>query len=367
MNSIIVIGGGPAGATAARRLSQTGFDVSLIHRGQSEGFKAGETLPPIANPLLRRLGIDACLHQGPHISCPGNQSIFGSADIVDFDFIFTSNGMGWHLDRTIFEQQLLNLANEAGTKILNDTSVSSMTMEKDKWKIAVSLHGLTPHIISADYIIDASGHSRIFAKSLGIQTKRFDKLAARAAIFPTQVTPQDRRTLIEAAPNGWWYSACIPTNMRVVMYFSDSDLKEFRAIKSIDSFMEGLKETSLIFKRLKNEAADAIDITAIDIHTFACSSAHATQVQGDRWISIGDAAMSFDPLSSQGLWTALDGADRAAAAILAQKTNAKNSLGAYSDWVRQTYGQYLKEKENYYAMETRWQRNTFWNRRNAAS
>ena len=358
IQTVIVIGGGPAGSTAARLLADRGYDVTIVMGAHSAAFKAGETLPPVAGPLLERLGLMDCLTAGPHIRCPGNQSIFGSPEIVDFDFIFSANGIGWHLDRIVLEQQLLELARQAGVNVLDDSKVIGLRENGDGWQVTTQTFKK-----DADYIVDASGNSRVLLRYLGVNSVRFDKLAARVAVFKTGTTQRDLRTLIEADANGWWYSACVPNGRRIAMYFSDSDLREFRSSNYNAYFLGKLKETSLISDRLTQEVQSNLHA---EFYTFACSSAYAQQVQGRNWIAVGDAVMSFDPLSSQGLWTALDGADRAVGAILGQSAGKPKTATFYSDWVQQTYSRYLQEKQSYYAMEKRWQTNMFWQRRAAA-
>ena len=94
-----VIGGGPAGATAARLLAESGLRVFVVERSMGNNFRGGESLPPQANWLLGRLGLIAHLESGPHLPCYGNQSVWGSPEVVDTDFIFSPDGSGWHLDR----------------------------------------------------------------------------------------------------------------------------------------------------------------------------------------------------------------------------------------------------------------------------
>lgn len=54
---VCVIGGGPAGATIARKLALLGHEVALIEKTDNSGNKVGESLPPNILVLLEALGV----------------------------------------------------------------------------------------------------------------------------------------------------------------------------------------------------------------------------------------------------------------------------------------------------------------------
>lgn len=371
MPSAIVIGAGPIGALAARLLAQHGWQVTLVNRPSSRSssaeYKAGETLPPVANSLLKQLGIYDLIQQGPHVSCPGNQSAFGSDELVDFDFIYSSNGQGWHLDRTYFEQQLLQQSTECGVTIIS-ANVRDARFENAKW--TVNLSNLKSAIkyekestLTADYLIDASGQSRFLARQQGITINHYDKLAARVAVFKTETAQQDHRTLIEADRNGWWYSTCVPNKIRIVAYFSDLDLEAFQSCNSEDSFLSQLEATNFVQQRLMQEClkislSEISSSNFLSFFTEAAKSSQMNQVQGEQWIAIGDAAASYDPLSSQGLWSGFQSASFGVQSLLAIVPQE-----SYSKWNRMSFQSYLSNKKHYYGMEKRWRDSEFWVRR----
>ncbi len=364
MPSVAVIGGGPAGATAAWLLADRGFEVCLVHRRQRQVYKAGETLPPVANGLLQRLGISELIKQGSHITCPGNQSAFGSAELVDLDFIFSPHGQGWHLDRLAFQQQLLDRAERQGVKVIDSDRLHSSCYSGNRWELRLHSKS-TSQSLHADWVIDASGIARAFLRQRDVAIQIHDKLAARIAVFKTRESGQDKRTLIEASENGWWYSTSAPNNTRIVMYFSDMDLPDFKSCGETSNFMKLLGNTRFISNRLDIECDSDLLSCCLNLSTEPAQSTLPATIQGRQWFAIGDAAMSFDPLSSQGIWRGLQAAEIAAGHIAQQlEKPADNPLSThYSDWVSGIFHQYLNERKNYYAMEQRWHKNPFWQRR----
>lgn len=92
----------------------------------------------------------------------------------------------------------------------------------------------------------------------------------------------------------------------------------------------------------------------------------------NRWIAIGDSAASFDPLSSQGMLTALYSAKLGAEAIFFQYFNANKAqnkevtvqpLEIFQHYIEDTFRKYIMEKRFFYNKEKRWNNEVFWKRR----
>ena len=169
--------------------------------------------------------------------------------------------------------------------------------------------------------------------------------------------------MVEATENGWWYSSSIPGNQRVVMLFSDTDSKTFRDCNAVAGFLSLLQQTRYISPKLQQQCSGISWTSPVRVFTEPASSSRAHQVQGRRWLAVGDAAMSFDPLSSQGLWVGLQSAEIAANSAAGELENTAINGNIYSNWSEHVYRQDQQEKKNYYAMEARWRSQTFWQRR----
>jgi flavin-dependent dehydrogenase len=87
------------------------------------------------------------------------------------------------------------------------------------------------------------------------------------------------------------------------------------------------------------------------------------EAAGPDWISVGDATCSFDPMSSLGIYKAIDSATRACDSIV-DALRGRANLNGYQSWSHEVFEAYLGTRRKLYGRERRWS-STFWRRRNA--
>src|SRR3954447_6229446 len=99
---VLIVGAGPAGATAALNLSRA-RRVALVERKVSPAPRIGESLVPAARRLLADMGIlESFLSEG-HEPWHGKRAVWGSPVPEETDFLRDPDDHGWHLDRARFE------------------------------------------------------------------------------------------------------------------------------------------------------------------------------------------------------------------------------------------------------------------------
>jgi flavin-dependent dehydrogenase len=87
------------------------------------------------------------------------------------------------------------------------------------------------------------------------------------------------------------------------------------------------------------------------------------QFGGKNWIAIGDAALAFDPISSQGIFNALYTGLRGAQAIIASFKGHQTLIEEYFNQLNQIRITYLKNMKYFYSLEQRWKNQEFWKNR----
>ncbi|MCY1030783.1 hypothetical protein OV207_04890 [Corallococcus sp. BB11-1] len=84
---------------------------------------------------------------------------------------------------------------------------------------------------------------------------------------------------------------------------------------------------------------------------------------GDGWLAAGDAALSFDPLSSQGLFNALFTGLAAAEATDRALSGDPSATSDYAGTLADIDAAYRRNLAAWYALERRWPEQEFWRRR----
>jgi flavin-dependent dehydrogenase len=253
-------------------------------------------------------------------------------------------GHGWHLDRKAFDRSLLAAARERGVRVLDHTRVRRATRREGVWMLeldgAAGAHGRV--------IVDATGRTAAVARAQGAHRRRVDRLVAVVWEL-AGAGPRDRdgTTLVEACAEGWWYTAPVPRGRRIAVFLTDADLLPPRADRW-DALAPPSRVCAAFHRHRPVAAPRATD----------ASVAYLDRVAGPGWLATGDAAASFDPLSSQGLVTALV-LGRAAG----EAATAPGEPYGYAGAVERIVAQHLADRLAYYALEDRFSTSPFWARR----
>ena len=356
---VVIAGGGPAGSAAALVLARAGRRVLLADDSAPGAFRIGEGLAPAARRILRELGVLERVAADGHLPCPGNTSAWGSPELASTDFIFNPDGPGWHLDRARFDASLRAAAREAGAVVREGVRMAGAERAGGGWRVSLA----EGEAACCAWLVDATGRRAALARRHGAARVQDDALVAFFARFraPDASADRDARTMVEAAPDGWWYTARVPEGRRVVAFLTDGDLAD-RALLEPAEFARRLTGTEHV-------------VDALAAHGYAfeerprgadAGSARLDRVAGDGWLAAGDAAVSFDPLSSQGILTALYTGMRAGEAVAAHLAGDAGALDAYAARLEEVYATYLQNRLEFYGYEARWADHPFWARRRPA-
>jgi flavin-dependent dehydrogenase len=409
---VVIIGGGPAGAAAALCLGRAGIRGLIVERDIEPRDRPGESLAPAATPLLQRLGVFAAFLETSPLPCYGNRSCWGgSGEPVEYDFIRDPYGHGWHIDRRSFDQMFVDAARAAGADVLAGASLVRIMHEPmagyglpmahvsdqvsvgarhavprqmdglplnervdesfkrggdgrgaRRWQLEIESGSRAIHV-GADFVIDASGRAGAFARRLGIHRRHYDRMVAVTGFLsPRGSRCEDSMTLVEAVPEGWWYSAVVPGGRLVTVLMTDPDLLAKLQVWRRCAWQVMLECAPQTYRRVASGcyALDGAPQIA------AAGTSLLEPIFGDGWLTAGDAAASYDPLSSHGIGTAISTGIRAAEAARLWLDGDRQALEAYAGRLRAGFARYLPLWRAYYAGETRWPDAPFWARRRSA-
>jgi flavin-dependent dehydrogenase len=358
---VAVAGGGPAGAVASLVLARRGLRVVVLESRAAPERKVGECLPPSLSPLLRHLGLEDLL--AGHLRSLGNRFVWGSPVPGERPFLAGTRGDGWHVDRLAFEAGLAERAVAAGVDWRRGCRLDRCARADSAdggWRLEIeTLAGRD--VLAADFVADATGRPARLARRLGARRLRYDRLVGAAALLRSPAPAADTYTLVEAVPAGWWYSALLADGRLAVAFMTDGDLLDRQVLRPA-VWWGALEETGETRARVERHSYRMDD----QVRILPAETSRLDRIAGEGWLALGDAAAAYDPLSSNGVGSAMGSGFYAGNAIADLLAGSADALPAYLDLLQRAYGACLDLQRHHYAQERRWPESPFWSRRQEA-
>jgi flavin-dependent dehydrogenase len=300
VHDVVIIGGGPAGSTAANLLAHDGHDVLLLEKEVFPRFHIGESLLPIDLPIFQRLGV--VLDYKDFIRKDGAEFIDErTGATATFVFREGLNGTpktAYQVERSRFDHVLLKQAEARGAKVRQGVRVQGMEVEATAGAVRVDTkeHGA----FRARYMIDATGQDALMARSnktvqplkgFGCVAvfRHYDGLAP--AIFEELTASGNIKILM--VPDGWiWVIPLAGPRLSV-------GVVSRHAITAPEETLDKAIAASPIIQRL---TAGAVATAPRIIRNFSYRN---RQPYGSRWGCIGDASCFLDPVFSSGVSLAM--------------------------------------------------------------
>lgn len=366
---VVVIGGGPAGCATAIALQQLGITNVLVAEASDYSQpRIGESIPPDTRGLFSRLGIWQAFEREGHEPSMGSYSSWGSNTLGFNDFLFNPRGHGWHLDRLRFDQFLVNEARLRGITVCSKMpfkNVHTVATANEKYPLQITF--ANNQQVGARFIVDATGRAAKVARRLGASRKVDDNLVCVAAYFEHANTAQQnsqhatRMTLLEAVKDGWWYTARLPNNRTIAAIASDQEIIQKKQLNQKEHWYSALKNTQHLYEALGQPVMPTV------LQAWVAPSVLLNPPAGNHWLAVGDAASAYDPISSQGIYKALQNSLEAAPAIHQWLSGNSQGLLDYRQQVGEQFISYLEQRAYFYNLEQRWSNEDFWRKRQLAS
>lgn len=300
---VIVIGGGPAGATLAALLGQRGRRVLVLDRERFPRYHIGESLIPGFMRPMEELGLTERLEARGFERKNGGTLHWG-AQKIPWGFSFIEGGpykYSYHVRRADLDAMILDRARELGAYVLEEATVKE-PIEEDGRVVGVryTLRGADgTHEARASLVVDASGQARVLGRKYS-EIKWHEEMrnvAVWTYFDNTDRLPGDERTniLIEGLENGWFWGIPIDGATMSVGYVTASS-KATESDQSLEQLFTEQVQKSTQLKELLRDARQSAGFRSARDWSYTCQRFH-----GPGWALVGDAAAFVDPLFSTGV------------------------------------------------------------------
>ncbi|MEJ2526365.1 MAG: NAD(P)/FAD-dependent oxidoreductase [Desulfuromonadales bacterium] len=362
---ILILGGGPAGSATAVALSQHGIDAELILAFKEKSRDPiGETIPPAATHAMKQLGLEGLLDENIHLPCPGSASIWGSETPGHNDFFIDPTGKGFHLDRARFDADLRRAAGQAGTQLQSGWRLQKVEALSKKYRLWFSTPQKEMTPVEADLVIDATGQAAAFARRLGVARNLFDEVISVCAfINATCEPPESAHTFIQTRDIGWWYGARLPGKRGIVALCTDRQTLQAHSLADPEQWRTALTQTKWFKEQMQQQLGSLLPESS-RLFLKPAPSAILSNVIGPNWLAVGDAASSYDSMTSAGITKALLQAHQAGQAVAEWlRDGSGHALHDFQNQVFDDFNQYMQLHQQHYRSETRFGQSAFWRNR----
>jgi flavin-dependent dehydrogenase len=339
MYDIAIIGGGPAGSTAASLLSEKGFKVVLLEKQKFPREHIGESLIPASYEILKKLDVLEELKTisprkpGVHFISNNdmNQTLWCFKNAVKDE-----SYLSFHVKRSLFDEMLLNNSRKKGATVLEEHQVKQVNLDREDNIVEISAQDNTgnPKTFEAKFLIDASGQNTFLGTKLGVKKPvqdldrvaiwshwkgaHFDKPLKQGVIKIVYLGGTEKKGWIWVIPLS---KDCLSIGVVVNNSFIKNEKQKLQLSGSEDwkhdLYINEINESAAVSKLLGSaEMNHKVQLNGD--YSYFCEKKY-----GNNFAMIGDAGAFLDPIFSSGIFVGMQTAELMAEA-LDQKFNFDN-------------------------------------------
>ena len=307
---VLVVGGGPAGATIAALLADRGCDVVLLEKAHHPRFHIGESLLPANVALFEKLGV---LQQVEAIGMPkwGVEFVSPQHDhkaFVEFGEAWDkSMPYAWQVRRSELDDILFRNAAAKGARALEGHRVRGVEFDADGATVQVELDDGAKQTFRARFVVDASGRDTLLANQFKCKEKnpRHNSSALYGHFTGAQRLPGRLEGNISILwfDHGWFWFIPLADGTTSIGAVCWPHYLKSRKKPLVEFFRDTIALCPELALRLKGA-------TLVDdqVHATGNYSYSSTRSGGDRYLLLGDAYAFIDPVFSSGVFLAMQNA-----------------------------------------------------------
>ncbi|MBY0268431.1 MAG: FAD-dependent oxidoreductase [Burkholderiales bacterium] len=316
---VLVIGGGPAGSTAAALLAQRGYRVTLLEKAHHPRFHIGESLLPANLPLLDKLGVADAVKTigmekwGAEFVSPwhDHKQPFEFAEAMD-----KSMPMAYQVRRSEFDEILIRNAARKNTRVAEGCLVRDVNfLPGNEGALVQARHDDgSNETVRTRFVIDASGRDTFLGNRF--KAKQRNTRHNSAAIYAhftgagrNQGKAEGNITLYWFEHGWFWFIPLADGASSVGAVVWPHYLKTRRKKTLEQFFLETIALCKPLNARLKH-ARLISTVEAAGNYSYVCDRTH-----GDSYLLLGDAYTFIDPVFSSGVMLAMQSAFAGAEAV----------------------------------------------------
>jgi flavin-dependent dehydrogenase len=319
---VLVVGGGPAGATISALLAERGRDVVMMEKSHHPRFHIGESLLPANVKLFDRLGVRDRIEAigmpkwGVEFVSPdhGRRSFVEFAEAWD-----KSMPYAWQVRRSEMDELLFRNAAAKGARTLEGHRVREVAFDAEGATLQVELDDGARQTWRTKFLVDASGRDTLLANHF--KCKQKNPHHNSSALYGHFTGAQRLEGKLEGNitilwfDHGWfWFIPLADGTTSIGAVCWPYYLKSRNKRPLPEFFRDTIALCPELAKRL--EHAVLVDDAVYATGNYAYSSTHSS---GERYLMLGDAYAFIDPVFSSGVYLAMqsgfEGADTVETAL----------------------------------------------------
>jgi flavin-dependent dehydrogenase len=342
---VAIIGGGPAGSTAATLLTKAGRRVIVFEREKFPRFHIGESLLPFSMQQFDRLGVRDKLDRkflpkygGEIMAACGTRGV----KFYFKDGFRSRSDRAYQVTRSEFDKLLLDHSRENGAEVHEETEVTRLDFLDNRVKIDIESSGGAKSTVEARYLLDCSGRQTLLGGLFDLKHTydHLQKFSVFAHYDNVDRLPGKDATLIRMVRglDRWFWMIPLTDTRTSIGVVMDTETFQKTKLAPEPALEKFIAEQPLMTKRMTNA------VRVSPVYSAGDYSYRNKRLTGERWLLVGDAAGFIDPVFSSGVFLAVMSAEKAADTleeVLRDESQRRRLFRKYSRTVNRVMDIYL--------------------------